>query len=166
MRLYYTDVLPTTPDLLTADQWADLAVDPDQRLSYGIGIYDQPLNQFQLFVWALENDNPLHPNQQREIPTYSTIPSGGFNYSIEFRGISYVPGTCPKQERKTTVLSGFLPIFTTIPQQDLAMLLDQIAPETDTTGFTTQDYYDHIIRDGGGGPQVRELLVDGRDLVF
>jgi len=168
MRLYQSEKIPTTPDQLTIAEWDGIAIDPQRRLSLGIvDNYNAIFNEFELHVWALENDNPVHPNGQREVPVY--IPNNsniGPNYFISYRNILHNPGNAPKQTRKVVPLTIGPSIFVTITNQNLSSLLDEIAPETDTTGFTTNDYYEHIIRDGGGGPQVRELLIDGRDLGY
>lgn len=163
MRLYTADKLPTTPDQLTVDQWSQLSIDKQQRLNIGIvESFDAMFNEFQLHVWALENDHPSHPNGQRSVPEYI---QNGSSYLIKYRGISYAPGFAPAQSRKPVELH-LPPIFTTIQTSDLEDLLLRIYPVIDTTGFTTEDYYNHIIRDNGSGPEVRELLIDGRDLGY
>lgn len=156
MRLYWTNI---------GSPWSEKAIDREERLSLGIvSNFHIASSAFEYHVFAKENDNPVHPNGQRAVP--KVVLTLGLTYVIEFRNVQYSFGTCPKQTRKVVPLTIGPSQFTTIPDLNLENLLYTIAPWTDTTSFTTFDYYNHIIRDGGTGTPVRELLIDGRDVGF
>lgn len=159
MNIYLRNII--NPGTINPSNFAAYTIDKQQKKIIGIiQNYIQGQDKFQVEYYAMEGDGEInHPNQKRKKPKPN--PNG----TISFRGNNYPPGQVPKQKREFVKLhNGFIDI--SIDEQDLAALIPELFPVVDPSGFSKSDYYNHLIKDGGNGQQVRQLIIDGEGMTI
>ena len=159
MNLYLREII--NPGTINPSNFASYTIDKGQKKVIGIiQNYNQGQDKFQVEYYAMEGDGLInHPSQKRKKPNPNQ------NGTIGFRGQNYPPGQVPKQTREFTKLHvGFLEIDIDI--QEFRPLMTELYPPVDDSGFSKSDYYNHLIKDGGNGQQVRQVIFDATGITI